>query len=266
MSSDCANPSCSNKGKSKCSACSSVSYCSAECQKQHWPLHKADCKAARATATPAGASSVSPTREAIQDASKQGANVEGMHRQLQEVKAVLQKSFQTGDFKTVINESLKALAIAQKLPAPASSIECFQIELNMGSACMQMRDVAEALNHTDEAIKYAEKAIADRPGNPHSLELLAMGHNNRSFQLLQLSVTGRPGAVEDAITSAELALEKTEKIFPKNDPRLCKYIKALAACKDRGGNAEEAEKLFFKAYTIVSLKLGAHSGEAQVVR
>ncbi|KAF9224203.1 hypothetical protein BS17DRAFT_780637 [Gyrodon lividus] len=36
---------CKNRGKSSCSACKLVSYCSQECQKKHWKIHKRDCKA-----------------------------------------------------------------------------------------------------------------------------------------------------------------------------------------------------------------------------
>src|SRR3990167_5026557 len=28
----------------KCSVCSTATYCSAECQKKHWPVHKGECK------------------------------------------------------------------------------------------------------------------------------------------------------------------------------------------------------------------------------
>jgi prefoldin subunit 4 len=40
--------SCSNCGKKEeklklCSACKKTSYCSVDCQKAHWPKHKADC-------------------------------------------------------------------------------------------------------------------------------------------------------------------------------------------------------------------------------
>ncbi|KAH7886867.1 hypothetical protein F5I97DRAFT_1829385 [Phlebopus sp. FC_14] len=34
---------CENQGKMTCIACKLVSYCSKECQKAHWPVHKRDC-------------------------------------------------------------------------------------------------------------------------------------------------------------------------------------------------------------------------------
>jgi radical SAM protein with 4Fe4S-binding SPASM domain len=35
----------------QCSACKKVYYCSAECQKAHWKVHKADCKKEQALQT-----------------------------------------------------------------------------------------------------------------------------------------------------------------------------------------------------------------------
>lgn len=49
-----AKPSCANCGKtdvplSTCSRCKQVKYCSAVCQKAHWPIHKPDCKPSTVT-------------------------------------------------------------------------------------------------------------------------------------------------------------------------------------------------------------------------
>jgi hypothetical protein len=40
----CACPGCPNGGRSMCSACKSIEYCSRACQKLHWAAHKTACK------------------------------------------------------------------------------------------------------------------------------------------------------------------------------------------------------------------------------
>lgn len=42
----CANPGCENPGKHLCSGCGEEIYCSKECQKSHWSIHKNACKSA----------------------------------------------------------------------------------------------------------------------------------------------------------------------------------------------------------------------------
>ncbi|KAK8070351.1 hypothetical protein PG997_010554 [Apiospora hydei] len=41
----CANRPCGKPGTASCGSCLMVLYCNQECQKAHWPNHKADCKA-----------------------------------------------------------------------------------------------------------------------------------------------------------------------------------------------------------------------------
>jgi hypothetical protein len=43
----CGNDGCGEVGKMKCTACQSINYCSVECQKVHWTLHKPACKLAK---------------------------------------------------------------------------------------------------------------------------------------------------------------------------------------------------------------------------
>ncbi|OQR98495.1 hypothetical protein ACHHYP_08618 [Achlya hypogyna] len=40
----CASPSCSSKGIHRCSRCQAEYYCSVDCQKSHWRVHKLSCK------------------------------------------------------------------------------------------------------------------------------------------------------------------------------------------------------------------------------
>ena len=46
---------CGLAASKKCSGCGTARYCSADCQKQHWPLHKRACKVIRASAAAAAA-------------------------------------------------------------------------------------------------------------------------------------------------------------------------------------------------------------------
>jgi hypothetical protein len=59
---------CPAPGTSLCGRCRSVSYCSKDCQRSHWPLHKAGCKpvveAKATTATASGAVTVPPPTSA----------------------------------------------------------------------------------------------------------------------------------------------------------------------------------------------------------
>ena len=43
---NCANGSCGKPGKHLCSGCNEESYCSRDCQKSHWLLHKISCQSA----------------------------------------------------------------------------------------------------------------------------------------------------------------------------------------------------------------------------
>ncbi|KAJ7729792.1 hypothetical protein B0H16DRAFT_1586389 [Mycena metata] len=40
----CAAPDCTNEGKSQCGRCKQRFYCGAECQRNDWAAHKAECK------------------------------------------------------------------------------------------------------------------------------------------------------------------------------------------------------------------------------
>lgn len=39
----CANPGCAHAGMKMCSGCMTTRYCSSECQRAHWKVHKVDC-------------------------------------------------------------------------------------------------------------------------------------------------------------------------------------------------------------------------------
>ena len=49
----------------RCGRCKAVSFCSADCQKAHWPTHKAECKPAEAPAAPAPAAAPAAAAAAV---------------------------------------------------------------------------------------------------------------------------------------------------------------------------------------------------------
>jgi hypothetical protein len=40
----CASPGCDGTGLRKCTVCKWARYCGQQCQRAHWPVHKAECK------------------------------------------------------------------------------------------------------------------------------------------------------------------------------------------------------------------------------
>ncbi|KAK9812054.1 hypothetical protein WJX73_001431 [Symbiochloris irregularis] len=55
----CGNSACKTLASLNCSRCQTAKYCSARCQRAHWPTHKAQCKPAASPAAPSKASSPS---------------------------------------------------------------------------------------------------------------------------------------------------------------------------------------------------------------
>lgn len=82
----CGQPECSNQGKLRCSACASISYCSSDCQKKHWPVHKLVCKSLK---------TVSPSKENTKVKSSNGAAPDPAAR-LNIIKQDIQKCFAKG--------------------------------------------------------------------------------------------------------------------------------------------------------------------------
>ena len=142
----CGNPLCSAVPKSKCAACSTISYCGIDCQKVHWPLHKKACKAARVTPVP-----------------------DDVVAKLQRSKIETQQSFNSGDFNASVKSGNEALVLAKLLPEPASSIEAIQIHLNMTTAYIQLKKAAEAKIHSSLCVEVAEQSLRTRQGEPQEI-------------------------------------------------------------------------------------------------
>eukprot|EP00428_Durinskia_dybowskii_P066715 CAMPEP_0170375918 /NCGR_PEP_ID=MMETSP0117_2-20130122/11416_1 /TAXON_ID=400756 /ORGANISM="Durinskia baltica, Strain CSIRO CS-38" /LENGTH=637 /DNA_ID=CAMNT_0010631023 /DNA_START=20 /DNA_END=1933 /DNA_ORIENTATION=- len=262
----CGNPGCGKNGTLKCSGCATVSYCSPACQKQHWAAHKAICKTAKSPnsssnslKSDAVASSIaatgptSPVGPAGPAAPKSELEIK-----FHAIQAETQKMFVAGDFTGSIKSGLSALEIAKQLPPAIATTEIVQIHLNCSSAYMQMQKFAEAVEHSDLAVQEAENGLRIRAGQPQAVEVLAITFGTKAFNLINLN------KLDEASEAAERSLALAESIYPKNDPRLHKSLRALGLVRDRQGKTEEAEKHLFRSYTILSLAAGPHSTEAQM--
>lgn len=270
----CASPDCREAGKLKCGGCSTISYCSQACQKKHWPTHKTVCKSLKASSTtestdvPVSSTSATSSAAAVAPVTQTPAAVtssttpQGVPTELdikfQAIQAETQKLFVSGNFEASIKSGLAALELAKQFPPPIANTETVQIHLNCSSAFMQLQKFPEAVEHAEIAAAEAEKGLTLRPNQPQAIEVLAITLGTKAFSLLN---SGKP---EEASAPAERSLQLAEAIYPKNDPRLHKSIRALGLVRDRQGKAEEAEKLFFRSYTILAMSVGPQATEAQM--
>jgi tetratricopeptide (TPR) repeat protein len=176
----------------------------------------------------------------------------------QTIQTETQKLFVSGNFAGSIKSGLDALEIAKQLPPLIATTEIVQIHLNCSSAFMQMQKFPEALEHADLAAQEAENGLKLRAGQPQAIEVVAITYGTKAYSLINMN------KIEEAAVAAERSLTLAESIYPKNDPRLHKSLRAMGLVRDRQGNAEEAEKHFLRSYTILSLALGPQSTEAQM--
>ncbi|RYG61049.1 hypothetical protein EON64_18865, partial [archaeon] len=240
----CGNPECSNAGLKKCSGCSKIFYCSANCQKKHWSEHKQQCKPAK---TPTSAP-VSPK-----------SSSDDVPARLLAEKTEIQKSFNAGDFPTVLKRTEEALKLAKTLP-PASSVpEVVQLHVNASSANLHMNNMEEAINQVNTAVLTAEIAVTERPGQPQPIELLTVALGGKIIALLT------SGQVDSALECAERCVSLAESIYPKNDPRLHKSLRALGLTLEKKGDQAGAEKALLRGYTILSISVGVQCLEAQLL-
>ena len=274
--SGCGNPGCDGDGKFKCSACSTIAYCSPTCQKAHWTSHKAACKAARAaggngaTTAPTSASVPSAAAAAAaavvasksNGASSSGASYVNPHEMAQKLhvsKSETQKAFTTGDFATAVKHGNEALGFAKLLPEPAATMECIQIHLNMTTAYLQLKNGEEAKKHSKQSVELSEKAMILRPGDSHAVEMLAVALGSRTNVLLN------EGLVDEAEKHGMRAMSLAEKMYGQSDPRLFKYLRTVGLIREKQGKMEEAVKLLTRAFDLSIDFNGPLNGETQTV-
>lgn len=255
----CANPTCEETGKLKCAGCSSVYYCSQQCQKTHWSEHKTVCK--KATSSSPTPSSPTPATAANKATSAGAPNapVSEPHAQLQTLKGEIQKHFSMGDFETAIKKSDDALQLAKTLPPLIAVSETIQLHINLSTAFIHLNRVNEAESHAEQAVKNAEIAVSQRPNQPQPIEVLSIALGSRAVALLTNN------KLDEALETAQKALTLAETIYPKNDPRLHKSLRSVGLILDKKGDTTNAEITLVKAYTIICIAGGPHTGEAQLL-
>eukprot|EP01038_Epipyxis_sp_PR26KG_P012372 gene12372-16595_t len=257
----CGNPDCDQTGNLKCAACQGVMYCSATCQKKHWSQHKVICKAS----SKANKSSKSNEITATSTSSVELIN------NINNMKSQTQKSFNSGNFQEAIEYGLQALELSKSLAPVQSVAECIQIHINLASSYLQIKSLVEAESHCSASIELSEKGFSVRTGerpNPQAVEILSISLGTKAIILLNMSIEANGNTVDrvgEANTCAMRSLTLAESIYPKNDPRLFKSLRTLALVRDREKNFSDAEKLFFRAYTILCLGNGVESGETQAL-
>jgi tetratricopeptide (TPR) repeat protein len=242
----CANPDCEENGKLKCASCSSVAYCSHQCQKKHWPAHKANCKSQKVANVPAPQPQAQPQK------------VEP-NAQLQALKNDIQRHFSMGDFENAIRKSEEALTLAKTLPPLVALAETIQLHINLSTAFVHMNRPVDGEAHATLAVKSAESGVTQRPNQPQPLEVLSIAMGCKSVALLANA------KIDEALELAQRSLSIGESIYPKNDPRLHKALRTLALIQDKKGNHNDAEMTLVRAYTIICIAGGPQAGEAQLI-
>eukprot|EP01039_Chlorochromonas_danica_P000346 gene346-371_t len=247
----CANPTCKQPGQKKCSGCSKVFYCSVDCQKKHWTEHKSQCKA--------NSPSPNTTSSSSSSSSSSSTTTDDLQAKLAQEKAEIQKKFNSGDLEGAIQKSEEVIQLAKRLPSLQSQVEITQLYARMSSAFLHLNKNSEAEQAAASGELFAQLAVTERPGQGQAIELLTIALTTKVFALLANN------KVNEAEETAQQALSHAESIFQKSDPRLHKTLRCLAMVYDRKGEVANAEKAFFRAYTILSISVGVQVTEAQLL-
>lgn len=263
--SNCGNPNCTEKSKLKCTGCSLISYCSSDCQKKHWGVHKTICKQSKVNnnvntlvVNPSNSSSVTTSTSSTDLKFK---NQDEIIKKIENIKNDTHKYFVAGDFENSVKNGLQALSLVKELPPVIASQEACQLHLNISTAYMQMKNIDLALEHTNLSVIEAEINSSLRPGNPQAIEILSITLGTKAFNLYNAD------KIDEADESAEKSLALSEKIYSKNDPRFQKILRIIASIRIKQNKLEEAEKFYLKAYTMLCLapQAGPQCTEAQAI-
>ena len=269
MSSVCQNSECGEAGKLKCSACASVTYCSASCQKKDWSIHKRNCKQLKAaqSSSQLAVSVSAPNNGSVSTSSKHNNttvtaaspdNVAIITQKLQELKDKTHKSFQEGDFQTSCKFAEDALLCARKLPSHLAIGEVIQLQLNLTTGYIELKKFPLAESHSKECLSQAETLFSQNPNNQTIVEMLSMAKCNKAVYLLNTS------RLDEALNIIKESVTLSEQVYGKQDIRLCKGIRILSLIQERLSQIADAERNLLKCYTISCLSAGVESREVNI--
>jgi len=241
---------CLKDGGKKCSRCSSVFYCSRECQEAHFPKHKAECKKLSSQSSPA-----SPARgisiPIVSDAPQALAKLTAL-------KENQQKAIANQDLKGAIDFGKQALALALQLKGPALNFELAHLYFTLSGLSLQANKLDDAEEYGAEAMKHSEMDLKAAADNPKALELhshILCGEAQRKIAL---------GKLESAEKPALKALETVEEIFGSEDPRLVKALRCCAGVRELQRNDEAACMYLKRAYHCVFNAFGYFNADTQM--
>lgn len=249
--STCAN--CSKAGDKRCSRCSSVFYCSGECQKAHYPSHKAECKLiSQKTGSPPSSPSRGLQIPIVSDAQQALAKLTAL-------KEGQNKALNNNDPKGAIEFGKQALALALQLKGPALNAELASLYHTLAMISLQMNKLDDAEEYGSCALKYSETDLKVAADNPRALELhsnILVGEAQRKWSCGKLELAEKP---------ALKALEIAEEVFGSDDPRLVKALRACAAVREQQKNDREACDYLKRAYFCVFNSLGYFNQQTQMI-
>lgn len=255
----CANTGCNETGRLKCSACSSVYYCSSQCQKAHWTAHKTQCKQLKAANTKPASVAVSPVAPSPVN-NNAGPPVDNeQFAEFQALKNEIQKYFNHRDFENAAKKSEEAIQMAKSFPSHIALPETIQIQVNLSTAFLHMNKLKEAESYANSSVASAEINVSQRTGQPQAIEILTVALGCKAVAILTA------GRIPEALEAAQKALTLAETIYPKNDPRLHKSLRTLGLIQEKKGDLTDAERTIVRAYTIICIAAGPASPEAQVL-